>query len=269
MDSWKGHNYYTTNISRWVDLMNISTTDWGVGWLPPNIVAIPYALNDSIAARYPENTTFIENASKTTTGDRATEKIVFGVVSGLAILWAVVWLYYSLRTDRFEYRPINLGSSDTYGQAKSRRDSSSHGARENGSSQLMDVEEFKRNLMKFYSQIKTGLEYEDKPNNEDACIKGDDVEVVTNLLRTMYDLDLSIWSRQDIHAGENHEIHNAESRVRSNAIWAEVRKIVGKWEVGLTNGSMRLPPHEQENMADIVSLFGQYRKDRCSEDVVL
>ncbi|KAH0443917.1 hypothetical protein CcaCcLH18_00743 [Colletotrichum camelliae] len=269
MESWEGHNYYTANISKWVDLMNISTADWGIGWLPSNVVAIPYALNDSIAAQYPENTTFIENASKSTTGHRATEKIVFGVVSGLAILWAVVWLYYSLRTDKFEYRPIDFGSSDNYGSAKPGRYSSSHGTLENGTSQLMDVMEFERNLKRFYSQIKTGLEYEDKSSHGDTSIRGDDVEAVTNLLRIMYDLDLGIWSRQDIHAGEDHEMHNTESRTRSNAIWAEVREIVGKWEAGLTNGSVRLPPNEQENMKDIISLFGQYRKDRYLEDVVL
>jgi len=92
MESWDGENYYTTNFTEMVALMNLSTAEWGVGYLPPNLVAIPDALNDTYG--FGSDTLVIEYAARTEVGSRDTEKVIFGVTSGVVILWAAVWLWF-------------------------------------------------------------------------------------------------------------------------------------------------------------------------------
>ncbi|KAF6806098.1 hypothetical protein CMUS01_14453 [Colletotrichum musicola] len=70
MNSWKHVNHYTESNTRWVEMMNLSTPELGVGWIPANVVAIPETLNNSIASRYPPNTTFIENVSEERIGEK-------------------------------------------------------------------------------------------------------------------------------------------------------------------------------------------------------
>lgn len=244
MDSWKGHNYYTRNATKQLELMNLSTAEWGIAWLPPNLVAIPYAKNDSIVAQYPENTTFIENVGKATTGDRATEKIVFGVTSGIVLFFVILWLL----SGEFKLRD----------QPKRIRVSSVLSESEDGL-QFMSFANFEKKLQKYYSPIRTEVELQDNVNMRRPTqgLRAEDVEAVTNLLKQMFHLDRGIWSRQHIHSGENHEILNRNARLRSNAIWDEVKRTVRGWQDGLYDRTVQLSDAQTEHIEHIFNLLGR------------
>lgn len=99
MESWEGYNYYTTNSSKWILLMNLSTSEWGVSPLPPFLVALNGSLADQPPdVEYNSSTLVIEHAGQAETGDRATEKIIFGITSAIAISFWLVWLWMNRKT---------------------------------------------------------------------------------------------------------------------------------------------------------------------------
>ncbi|KAF6797597.1 hypothetical protein CSOJ01_12915 [Colletotrichum sojae] len=273
MNSWKDVNYYAESNTRWVELMNLSTPELGIGWIPANVVAIPETLNNSIASQYPPNTTFIENVSEERIGEKPIEQIVFGVTSGIVLLWAVSWLWYSwhkekLGKPRSETRRYNLVS-----QANGDCPNSNADAERVSGTDIMTVDEFKKRLRRFYDPVKTELEICDdfefgrlEGNNTNAVakIEGKDIEAVTNLLRRMYDLDLGLWSLRDTIPGETDEVERETFRIRSEAIWNEVRNIVIEWEQRLGVNPMLLDEEERQQMVAIIRLFQkpQYQQPR-------
>src|SRR3569833_1885506 len=80
-----------------VVLMNLSTAEWGIGALPSNLVAIPGAVTDPENSNIPDSALVIEYAAQAELGSRDAEKVVFGVTSGIVILWGLVWLWFNRR----------------------------------------------------------------------------------------------------------------------------------------------------------------------------
>jgi hypothetical protein len=234
MESWEGYNYYTTDNQKWIQLMNYSTAEWRVGWLPLNVAAIPGPLNNSW--QFPPGTTVIENASLPDIGDRGIEKVVFGVTSGVVILWAAWWLGRSIYRGTL-FKPLS-NHDETDNDADDGR---------------LDHEEFMQTLCNYYyPPIQTELElYEKNPYVEDVA--GEDVEAVMELLRRMYDCDLGLYSLQ--YSPEAQDEERDELRIKSDAILAEVRTIVTSWN------------HQQEDVQRRAQWWDKEERDRLREIV--
>ncbi|KAK3687824.1 hypothetical protein B0T22DRAFT_139835 [Podospora appendiculata] len=224
MESWDGYNYYTTNPAQWVMLMNLSTSEMGLAPLPPNLVAIPGSLNDSYS--FPNNTIVIENASKSQLGSRDIEKIIFGVTAGVAILWGIIWLYWTWK------RETNGGSRKLF-RPRTGYPTTADATSETQLASLMDdgrfvsAEAFRNKLLHFYYEnVQTGIEMTEK----DVAIEGidaEDVEAVTALVQKMYAVDLELWSHQSSRYVT--EAKRNQLRKKSDAILAEVRRIANSW----------------------------------------
>ncbi|KAM7182923.1 hypothetical protein V8F20_012795 [Naviculisporaceae sp. PSN 640] len=245
MESWQGLNYSTTLPEEWLHLMNLSTADFGVAPFPSNVIAIPDTLwnrtNHSIPFYFPNDTIIIENASKAQVGSRDIERIVFLSTSGLAIIWAIWWLWInqgSLLRPRPRHSPPGTGKG-----------SSSDIELEPGAGSLatnpnfLSASEFRRRVEGFYPRnIYSGIELVEKDFMYDQ-IDGEDVEDVVHMVQKMYEADLAVWSLQNVsHRGS--EAEKAELKRRSDGILREVRrKVVEEWNrepsLGRWNGEER------------------------------
>jgi hypothetical protein len=184
MESWEHYNYYTRNNTLWVPLMNYSTVEWGVGWLPSNVVAIPGPLNSSW--NFPPGTIVIENANIEELSDKRTvESIAFGITSAIGLLWAALYLLHGKTTGTL-FRPKPMHEDTT---AKSSNPSTTQ-----SDSQLMSnasadnfkmADDFKRELLKYYetvTTVTTELEIFERDASTQV-LEGEDVEAVTELVR--------------------------------------------------------------------------------------
>ncbi|KAF7556189.1 hypothetical protein G7Z17_g1666 [Cylindrodendrum hubeiense] len=225
MESWEGRNYYTRNTTRWVQLMNLSTAEWGIGFLPATLVAIPGHLNDTYDFR--SDSIFIENASKPTLGSRHIENIIFGLVSGIVILWALVWLYVN-RSEIFSpHSTQKPNTSDASSHTTSVTELSTLG---NG---FVKAADFKHQLQHFYYDGENSMLEVCEKDYSTEKISTDDIEGAGALFRKMYGLDLQLWatqnSRQVTPDARNNLMH------QSDAILAEVRRQVRVWQVNMND----------------------------------
>ncbi|KAK7911709.1 hypothetical protein PG985_014190 [Apiospora marii] len=95
MESWESNpsKIYTTNQTLWVELMNQSTSEWSLGWLPANV----YAINGTLASsnppvQFPDGAFVIEGAGVTTAGSAAIEDLIFGLATAAVLLSGIIWL---------------------------------------------------------------------------------------------------------------------------------------------------------------------------------
>lgn len=229
MESWEHYNYYTYNPSGWVELLNLSTAEWGIGYLPPSVIAINRTVND--ADHFPPDAFVIQNAAIGTFLSRDVEKVVFGATSGLVILWAFCWVAFQCyRNSLFSPRKLTASNSGNSANSVFSHDTDATQIElanlGSGNTKFLKAEEFKQQLHNFYYEpVATELElYEKDFVKED--VSAADVETVTELLRKMYDLDLGLWAEQNSHTTE-WEMN--QFRLKSDAALAEVRHLVTSW----------------------------------------
>lgn len=231
MDSWHSVNYKTYNRTLWVQLMNSSTQDWNVGPLPPHVFARP---NDT--SRLPDDALVLRKAGKALIGGSPIEQVVFGIIAGLVIAWGLVWAVWTWRN-----RPPSSNSTA----------SSSSSSAAAGDGRLLTAARFTEILdARYYDGIQTDLEIFDAhdqahrqhqghhrgPGGEGmTTITAEDVEAVTALIRHMYQIDLSIWSRE---SSENVSERAEQRRLRqSQSAWDEVRRKVE--QLKMAEGSLK------------------------------
>ncbi|KAI1373088.1 hypothetical protein F4677DRAFT_430203 [Hypoxylon crocopeplum] len=237
MESWEDSNYYTTNETRWVELMNASTSDWGLGYLPAGLVAISGNLNSTY--HFDNTVLVIENASRTLAGSNTVESVVFGLTSALALIWAVVWLVKNRDT---MLKPERISTNNA---AASREGSADYSTlvEATGEEMFVTAAAFKEQLLHFYYEpVETEIEVLEKDAVADGVVP-EDVEAVTVLLRKMYNLDLGLWSLQN--ALYVTEAEREWMRDQSDAILAEVRRIVGEWQSQSSSISWSQPEMRQ------------------------
>lgn len=253
MESWHGLNYYTENTTKWVQLMNLSTAEWGLGFLPATLVAIPGHLNDSYD--FPSDSIVIENASKTKAGVAHIEALIFGLASTIVGLWALYWLYVN-HSEMFSPRSSqNSEPSDAASQGTSVTELTTF---DDG---FVQAKDFLRNLKYFYyDSDKSELEVGEK----DISIEGistDDIENAGALFRKMYGLDLKLWSmensRERTAAGRNKIMHE------SDAILAEVTQQVHVWQADMSNPTTTpATEDEKREMYEIVETLRSIGQER-------
>ncbi|KAH9884839.1 hypothetical protein F4778DRAFT_761899 [Xylariomycetidae sp. FL2044] len=258
METWKGRNYYTTNQTTWVELMNLSTVEWGLPHFPPNVVAIPGGLNDS-SFHFDNSTYVIEYAGGSAAGQSPVESVVFGAASAAAIVIALIWLVWNRAT---------LLSPPLPEEADMHTDAVEHGI--NGFSgsggggfelhvpdneQFVTAAAFKDKLHNFYYEpVESELELYEKDVSAER-IDVEDVEAATALLRRMYMFDLELWSEQS--SPYVTEGKRAETRDKSDAILAEVRKTVDVWDE-----QAGWHTSERQQLGQIVGFFEMLPKRR-------
>ncbi|KAI8635596.1 hypothetical protein F5Y19DRAFT_408381 [Xylariaceae sp. FL1651] len=223
MESWEGHNYYTTDPVIWVELMNYSTVEWGLGYFPQDIRALPGALNSSY--NFSNETYVIEYAGRADSDNRATEKIVFGIVSAIAIAFALVWLCYNWKT---LFQPRNANSGESLPRPNS--PTSNHTAATEltplQDNKFWGADDFKDQIFNFYYEpVYTEIEAYEKTLNDE--IEPEDIEAVTDLVRKMYGLELLLLGHQNTR-GFTEERGN-ELRSQNDAIQEEIRNRVKAW----------------------------------------
>ena len=110
------------------------------------------------------------------------------------------------------------------------------------------AEQFQGELQKFYDPpTNTELEEYEKDVGKEP-ITAEDVEAVTDLLRKMYDLDLGLWSHEN-STYVSDQVRD-EYREKSDAVLAEIRRIVTSWNE--RQSRRRWSPDELEELKAIV-----------------
>lgn len=211
MDSFQEGNPLTRNRTQWVQFMNRSTQDWGIGYLPPNLFAILGQLNDSFP--FPDDALVVEYAGQTHVGGSEIEVFVFGITAAIVLIFIFAWAILTWKVFGF-LPPASSRSND---------------------SGMMTAEKFTKQLdEKYYENLDTCLEIFDPDdknhtsgNNTKEALKPEEVEEVTALLRKMYGFDLSVWAKG---SGELTEADLNHIRNQSDAAWAEIQAKIERWK---------------------------------------
>ncbi|KAI1272431.1 hypothetical protein F5Y07DRAFT_301680 [Xylaria sp. FL0933] len=222
MESWEGYNYYTRNTTTWVELMNLSTAEFGLGYFPKGVVAVPGYLNSS--AQFPDDTFVIEHSGLGQFDQGQTVKALLGAVSGVALLLGGIWLWVNWKTI---FHPRN--SSNQNDLALSANSSTSAEATELlflRDNRLCEASDFRNKLYHFYYEpIDTEVELAEKTANDP--VKIEDIEAVTALVRKMYSYDIYLYGTQNVR---NHEAQRLDHMRKSDAILGAVRnKVSNEW----------------------------------------
>lgn len=233
MEAWNGQNFYTSNSTQWVILMNLTTAEWGIGPFVPNLKALSGPLSENVT--FPPGTLVIEYAGQTMIGTRPIEAVIFGIVSGIVLLCTFVWLFLNrailksflklIFKRREPHQGPNINASNVHplnGHA-SEITLTQLDLGEN----FVSAAEFERQLREFYyDQIESELEGYEKGTSEE--ISAEDIEGVTALVRMMYGVDLGLYSHERTHGFGEQE--REEYRTKSDAILAEIREKVRQWD---------------------------------------
>ncbi|KAF4467745.1 hypothetical protein FALBO_5376 [Fusarium albosuccineum] len=245
MESWKGHNYYTTDHKKWVQLMNLSTQEWRIGYLPAKLVAIPGKLNSSYDIA--DDAILIQEVAQDKAGSRATEKIIFGVASGIVLLFMFIWIVVNWK---------NLSSPNGDDGKREDRDSSTRSSLPGtleanpDNDESLEFRDFCRQLRDFYYfSDRSELEAVEKDMLEDRDWVGD-LETASALLRKVYRLELRL------RFGHNSAQMTPADRNKINgekeALLAEVNRLVQE-RAGMMRAQhlMRADGDEMEQMEQI------------------
>ncbi|KAH8160060.1 hypothetical protein CIB48_g8188 [Xylaria polymorpha] len=239
MESWAGYNYYTSNSTTWVQLMNLSTAEFGLGFLPRGVRAVPGAFHTS--DQFPNDTYVIENADRGQGDEGKTAQIVFGAATAAAILFAVIWLVFNFKT---MLHPRNSKDQDLLPRPNS---PTSHSTAPTElmafqDNQLCEASNFENQIFNFYYEfVYTEVELAEKPADE--VINVEDIEAVTDLVRKMYSYDLLLYGLQSTRAYP-HQRHDLTSK--SDEILGAVReKISNEWANDL-NSRVRMGWNDEE-----------------------
>ncbi|KAH7158108.1 hypothetical protein B0J13DRAFT_543572 [Dactylonectria estremocensis] len=255
MESWEGANYYTRNTTKWVQLMNLSTVEWGIGFFPANLVAIPASLNNTY--NFPSDTIVIQNASKTNVGSRHTEKIIFGLVSGIVILWALAWLYVS----RSEILSPRGKQNDTLSPHDAASQGTSVTVMTNLDDGFVKAADFQHQIQYFYydSDMSMLEAHEKDPLTDEVSTQ--DIEDAGALCRKMYRLDMHLWSKKRARKVKPSD-RNAWMH-QSDAILVEVRRQVFAWQANLNDGSTApASENEKRQLDEIVGMLNLIGPER-------
>jgi len=264
MESWNNSNYYTTNFTEMVVLMNLSTAEWGIGALPSNLVAIPGAVTDPENSNIPDSALVIEYAAQAELGSRDAEKVVFGVTSGIVILWGLVWLWFNRRKmfdphGRSGSSSIGPGSGSLLPRSRSPASRGKQSAATSVTALVTlggsggpggggeNAADFQRQLLHFYYEpVVTELEVREPDVTTDGA-GSDDVEDAAALVRKMLALDMELWSHGNVPSFSDRQ--RDELRTRSDAVLAELRRIITGWDYQSTYLGWR-----QEELRELKSI---------------
>ncbi|KAG7284674.1 hypothetical protein NEMBOFW57_009283 [Staphylotrichum longicolle] len=253
MKSWNGYNYYTTDPQKWVQLMNLSTAEWNIGPLPPNVVAIPGPLNSSY--NFPAGVLVIENASRTTFGSRDIENVIFGATAGLVPLWALPWFGYHW----WQGTLLNPKGSAHHDEEPDDgggypRDASPSGTTVFGSGGggggFMPADRFREELDAIYEDVRTELELYERTIQVDG-VSAEDVEGGTELLRKLYETRLKIWASQNALEYSNEEWDLWLDQC--DALMAGLKSLVDSWNTRQNLAGWS--PEEQNEIAQLAEML--------------
>ncbi|KAK0638695.1 hypothetical protein B0T16DRAFT_229279 [Cercophora newfieldiana] len=257
MESWQSLNYNTRNVTKWTELMNLSTTEWNLGPLPPNLVAVQGTLNDSALAAYPPGTVIIQNAGKTDLGDRAAEGVVFGLCSAVALLWAAAWLVWSIRDGTLlkprEGARTMVGRSP--GSSETRVDHHHH-QDEDEDGGAFHAEQFeKRLLTTYYPTVASHPEVYEKRG---GSLEADEITGVSELLVRMFRNDMRLRGLRNAQRVSAEELE--ELRGVSDALLKEVHGRVERW---MGDGKDKgLDGAEREELKGVVTALARQKVPR-------
>lgn len=249
MESWENHDYDTNDTRKWVELMNISTVEFGVGPLPPNLIAITGWLADAGNITFDNDTIIVEHAGRAQVGSRAISPVVVGVAAAVAIIWASWWLYRTWsNNDFFSPRPRGNGTFVAVHHILP-------GLANNPDFMSADV--FHTQLASYYPRSEA--EHELLEKDIDVCdMDHEDVESLIELIRRMYELDLQTWAMENDNNIRQEELERM--RQRSDAMLREVHRVTHQWR-SLT--AVRPWPKEErvklEDIIEILSHIGERR----------
>ncbi|KAK5660273.1 hypothetical protein OQA88_12813 [Cercophora sp. LCS_1] len=260
MEPWKDVNYYTTNATIMVELMNASTAEWSIGFFPPNVFAIPGSLNESYS--FPPDALVIENVSQGKFGELEIERAIFGGTSGVVLACALAWLAWrhfwvqKLLSPRGSSAPAEsvpgvFDAERSGGSATGESNMLELGWYGFGSDSFVEDEKFKAELSIYYDDVKTEPELYKKNLAVDDVV-AEDVVAGTELLRRLYDLQLKIWSEKGSHevTQEQRDLDEAQR----DALLADYRKLVSTW----VRESDRIGWSEEEakELTDLTKMLG-------------
>ncbi|KAJ8109966.1 hypothetical protein ONZ43_g5998 [Nemania bipapillata] len=222
MESWEGYNYYTRNPVIWVQLMDLSTAEFGLGSFP-DLCAIPK--NPDAPAPIPCDATFvIKDAGLDEFDNGVTAGIVFGVITAAVLIAASIWLWFNRKTI---FHPLNsnnrvlapLAGGDAHRNAEA-VELMPH------IDQICEATKFKEQLFRYYyERTTTEVELAEKAAN--SIIEVDDVEAMTELVRRMYSCDLELYANQHVRDYEN---ERSDLMVKSDKILGAIRdKVLKDW----------------------------------------
>ncbi|KAH6886894.1 hypothetical protein B0T10DRAFT_490462 [Thelonectria olida] len=227
MEAWKGYNHSTTNQTRLVQLMNLSTADWRVGTLPPYVIAINGSFNTStdsfpslLANRAPDTKAFvIEHAGKVVVKSADIQTIAYTIPLGFVAL--ITCLYYCWSSSR----PITAQPVAAGGSASEREG-------------FMPVSLFEEKLQQYYSSDKTEAEVREKDLAEQP-IEWSDVEEAAELLRQWYDVKSKIME-QRMSLEANAVATRGLLERQGNSLLDELEARVSDWEIHIAGPQNRV-----------------------------
>ena len=252
MDSWDGYNYYTTNSTEWIVLMNLSTSEWDIGFLPPHVVAIPGPFNSSY--NFSADTLVIENASRAEFGSRDIEQVIFGAASGLIIAWAILFLAWHLKRGTL-FKPRASSSHPT--------DDDENTLPLHANRNFLSATEFRKKLDIVYDSEDTELELYKRGIRGDG-VSSEDIEVGTELLRKMYKKDLQVWASQS--AVEYSQQDRLLWMDQSDSLLAELRSLVGEWNTRRPGAAEEWTREEQQELNTLVKMLSELPQTRYPTD---
>ncbi|KAK1756306.1 hypothetical protein QBC47DRAFT_184471 [Echria macrotheca] len=247
MESWAGFNYSLNDTQTWLQLMNISTVEFGVSHFPSNLIAINGSLSDAGNIILVNDTIVIEHAGQEQAGSSTITQIVYGVGVAVAVLWACWWFYRTwLYREFFKPRQRKFSAVDiVLSDLPSNPD-------------FVSADEFRTRIVPYYRRGETEHELREKDLLAED-LSGDDVEAVIELIRRMYELDLKIWAE-----GNDLGAANADAlRRKSDAILREVHQVLGQWQVLPTVSPW--PPEEMETLREIFDILDHIGDERYPE----
>lgn len=253
MESFRNGNYLSFNPKIWVELLNLSTQEWGLGYLPAGVIAIPGEWNETAyenlnsTGPIPDDAIVIEDASKAEFGSRDIEKIIFGTASGIVILWAIIWLWINrsklkkLRNTGPVTDDASLGTSATLGG----------GVRDENFVTAIYFHEQLRDF--YYDGNKSHLEMREK-DFKDEDVDPNDIEAATALVRKMYSVDSELWASHDTR--DFTQAQRNDLMTQSDAILTEINRLVAAWDDNLKAPRVtETTPRETKEMADIIQIL--------------
>lgn len=245
METWHDTNIYTTKPELWLELMNLSTAEFSIGFLPPNVVAIPWLLRDNQNITIPPGSFVIENASQTLFRSRKIEDIIFGATSGLAILVASIWLAWHLYHGTL-FSPKSAGSADD--------DASSQGNNINHDhSRGTPDYKFKAQIDVYYGHVPE-LELYQRTIGRDP-VSAEDVEAGIELLRKRYERQLYLIAIQGSH-DDTPEVRNRYGGDVA-ALKEDFEQLLESWQRDRHGGAntAAFTPEEEAEINEMINMI--------------
>lgn len=231
MESWRHVNYNTYNTTLQMEYFNASTADWGVGFLPAGVVAVPGTAGAS-ASDLPRTAFVIEHAGETHVGSAAIEVAVFAIASAAVIVWAMAWFLINRRSilksastgiPSTTVNPDTAGDGDVEQPLNSNADVNPYNIEG-----FLSADDFRDRLNNhYYEKAVTEVELVEKSQQEMMAYEPADIEAMAALLREMYRIDMRLNGMQN--SQNTSEKQREDLRRRSEAAWEEVTNNIRTW----------------------------------------